>query len=277
MDISPANDRLSLPKLQYNRGNVLIKLGHEMHDWLVVHDHILSTASPVLDTVFSKKWEKTIGLDRVKHPRNGRNVTVKILALKYAEGAYFLEGKEVLEDLDHAGRLFQDTAWSTDWPKSQVGPEGTGPGSVAKITKRAFRVLITAMYGMQLTPEQVAGCEYQSWGRLEDLDTSAWINETLFPQVVTVCAIAEYLQCLETVGPAMLAILQSAPRYWQVVAYESLQHMWFAMKLRDRELFYDAYRHAVVQAYYRVDNVNWQMISTVTGSTGDHHQAYYTR
>lgn len=92
------------------------------------------------------------------------------------------------------------------------------------------------------------------------------------PQIVTVCAIAEYLDCLDTVGPAIMAILHSAPRYWQAVAYAPIQHLILAMKLKDREVFYDAYQHAAAHAYHRIDGVTWPLIEAGTNMVGTYHQ-----
>jgi len=273
MDPSDESDRSSLPQLQCNRGNVLIKLGHEKHDWLVVHDKVLSKASPYFTACFRKAWRKTIGINKIKHPKTGRRVRVRTLALKYVEKAFFLEGKEVVEDLHFEAQVFQDTWRSKSWPGSLVGRSCR----ISEMTKRAFRILFATIHGFQLTAEQVAGCEIAYDGRLEDYGNSPWINETLFPQVVTVCAIAEYLHCLDTVGPAMMAILQYTPRYWQAVAYQPVRHMKFAVKLRNREVFWDAYKHAIAQAYIGSGDVDWQDISDITGAPPISIQYYYSQ
>jgi hypothetical protein len=271
MATSTESDRYSLPLLQFNHGNVLIKLGHEESDWLVVHDQLLSKASPCFKACLRKAWKKTIGIDKVKHPRTRKDVKVKILALKCVEGAFFLEGKEFIEDLDYESQVFQDTFWSNSWPHSMIGKNYR----VSEMTKRAFRILFATIYGEQLTAEQVAGCENISHGRMEGYEGSWWINVVLFPQIVTVCATAEYVGCLDTIGPVMMVVLHSTPRYWQAVAYRSLQHMKFAIKLRNREVFYDAYKHALAQAYYGGDDVDWQAISDITGASLVSLQRYY--
>jgi hypothetical protein len=45
---------------------------------------------------------------------------------------------------------------------------------------------------------------------------------------------AEYSGCLTTVGPALMAILHSAPLFWQAVTYEHILYLMVAMKLGDR-------------------------------------------
>jgi hypothetical protein len=73
----------------------------------------------------------------------------------------------------------------------------------------------------------------------------------------------------------MIAILHSAPRFWQAVAYKPLQHLTLAMKMRDRELYYDAFQHAAAHAYYQLDGVTWQAISAITGVHGNTQQIIY--
>jgi hypothetical protein len=264
------SDRYALPPLQYTRGDVLIKLGHSQSDWLVVHSSKLSEASPMLQAALSVQWAKTIGTDKIKHPRTGEDVAVKIMALKLVEGTYFLEGKEVVGGPPDEAEIFQNTEWCRDWP--QMGREVLGDRSVLDMTKRAFRVLIATMHGVQLTAEQVAGRPDNSEDKKEDSRASLWLNEILFPQIVTVCAIAEYLGCLPTAGPAMMAILHSAPRFWQAVAYRSTLYLMVAMKLRDRELYYDAYRHAAAQACHNIDGITWPMVQSITRTRRTTHK-----
>ena len=185
MATSTESDRYALPSLQYTRGDVLIKLGHEASDWLVVHSASLSEASPKLKAALSARWEATIGIDRSQHPRTGQSVNVKILALKFVEGTYFLEGKEVVEDRRWEAEVFQDSQWCSGWPF-----RGRGGQLVLTVTKRAFKVLFATIHGVDLTAEQVAGCSDDSEGRLENINASSWINWILLPQIVTVCAIA---------------------------------------------------------------------------------------
>jgi hypothetical protein len=270
MATSDESDRYALPPLQYTRGDVLIKLGHQQSDWLVAHSSKLSEASPMLRAALSVRWAKTIGTDKITHPRTGEDVAVKIMALKFVEGTYFLEGKEVVEGLQDEDEIFQNTEWCSGWP--QMGRDVLGDRSVLDMTKRAFKFLIATTHGVQLTAEQVAGQPDTSEDRKEDSGASLWLNEILFPQVVTVCAIAEYLGCLTTVGPAMMAVLHSAPRFWQAVAYRSTPYLMLAMKLRDRELYYDAYRHAAAQAYHNINGITWPMVQAITSTRRTTHK-----
>ncbi|GAB7333680.1 hypothetical protein MBLNU13_g05229t2 [Cladosporium sp. NU13] len=215
------------------------------------------------------RWAQTIGTDKIQHPRTREEVRVKTMALQYVEGAYFLEGKEVLLDQRLDAEVFQDTQWceGKGWP--QMGRDILGYRSVLDMTRKAFKVLVATMQGINLTAEQVGGPPDMDApeSRLEDFGTSRWVNEIPFPQVVTVCAIAEFLDCLTTIGPAMMAILQSAPRYWQAVAYKPLQHMILAVKFKKRPVYHNAYQHVLAQAYHDDSNgFTWQTISTITGS-----------
>lgn len=270
MAVPTQSDRYALPALQYAHGDVLIKLGRSQHDWLLVDSSSLSAASSKLRAVLSSRWADTIGIDKITHPRTGESMEVKTLALKFVEGVYFLEGREVVEDRGLEAEVFQDSQWCERWP--QMGVDLLGGRSVLDLTKRAFRVLVATMHSVDLTGEQVAGLPSTADSRAEEFGASRWLNEILFPQIVTVCAIAEYLDCLATVGPAMMAVLHSAPRYWQAVAYAPIQHLMLAMKLKDREVFYDAYQHAAAQAYHRINAVTWPIIEAVTDMIGTYHQ-----
>jgi hypothetical protein len=108
MATSHESDGYALPPLQYTRGDVLIKLGHSQNDWLVVHSSKLSEASPMLRAALSVRWAKTIGTDKIEHPRTEKEVRVKIMALKFVKGTYFLEG-EVVEDIGREAVVFQDS------------------------------------------------------------------------------------------------------------------------------------------------------------------------
>lgn len=171
---SVESDRYALPPLQYDHGDVLIKLGYEQSDWLVVHSKDLSESSPMLRAALSSRWAKIIGIDKIEHPRTGEEVRVKTTAVKYVDGAYFLEGKEVLPDLRLDAEVFQDFQWceGKGWP--QRGRDILGYRSVLDMTKRAFVVLIATMHGIHLTAEQVAGRPDRdtSESRLEDFGAS---------------------------------------------------------------------------------------------------------
>lgn len=103
---------------------------------------------------------------------------VKTLALKYVEGTYFLEGREVVEDRDGEAEVFQDSQWCEGWPPMRL--DLRDGRSILDMTKRAFRVLVASMHGVDLTGEQIAGFSIASDSRTEDYGASQWINEILF-------------------------------------------------------------------------------------------------
>jgi hypothetical protein len=58
----------------------------------------------------------------------------------------------------------------------------------------------------------------------------------LFRNVVTIGANAEYLVCLDSIGPKLMAALRSSPVFWEAVAYHPLKHLMFARKVKDKEV-----------------------------------------
>lgn len=52
----------------------------------------------------------------------------------------------------------------------------------------------------------------------------------------------------------------------------SIQHLMLVMKLKDREVFYDAYQHAAAHAYHRIGGVTWPLIEAVTDMINTYHQ-----
>jgi hypothetical protein len=118
------------------------------------------------------------------------------------------------------------------------------------VATRSFRIFIALLYNAKLTLDQISG---RANGGVSYDYASVGINGTVFRLLVNVCAIAEYMGCLALIGPRVIAILQSCPRYWEAVADEPTQHMMLAVKLENADIYYDALRHMSVQAWLKAD------------------------
>jgi hypothetical protein len=145
-----------------------------------------------------------------------------------AEGTYFLEGRSPPEISSFEGNLLQDTDMVEGWPKSDLAEQQESGYIAASITKRAFRIIVCMVHGMTFSCEQIAGHRLsEDIGRKEDYDGTYRYDKFLFRDVVTIGANAEYLVCLDSIGPKLMAALQSSPVFWEAVAYHPLKHLMF--------------------------------------------------
>jgi hypothetical protein len=278
-----------LPRFQLTRGTVLVKLGtNKENDWMVADEDTLSRASPIFRAVFSKRWSDTTGAEIDLHPRTGKRSLFKSISMNPAEGTYFLEGRIPPEIFSFEGNLLQDTDMVEGWPKSDLAEQQESCYTAAGVTKRAFRIIVCMMYGMTFSCEQIAGHRLsEDIGRKEDYDGTYRYDKFLFRNVVTICANVEYLVCLDSIGPKLMAALRSSPVFWEAVARHPLKHLMFASKVKDKEVYFDALRHCIAQAYYGVDGrriaesyynmdgVTLQSVADVTGTSVEALENYY--
>jgi hypothetical protein len=205
-----------------------------------------------------------------------------------AEGTYFLEGRSPPEIFSFEGNLLQDTDMVEGWPKSDLAEQQESGYIAASITKRAFRIIVCMVHGMTFSCEQIAGHRLsEDIGRKEDYDGTYRYDKFLFRDVVTIGANAEYLVCLDSIGPKLMAALRSSPVFWEAVAYHPLKHLMFACKVKDKEVYSDALRHSIAQAYYGVDGrriaesyynmdgVTLQAVADITGMSVEALENYY--
>lgn len=78
--------------MQFNDGDLIIKLGLNPEEWLVVHSAILREASPYFQASFSEQWEQGDSKpEMVFNPTIGKDVPMRCRALRFVEGTYLLE------------------------------------------------------------------------------------------------------------------------------------------------------------------------------------------
>lgn len=81
------------PSLRFEDGDLVIKLGHDSKDWLIIHSAVFAAVSPVFAASSSARWEEHAKIDKIIHPGTKKEVAVRTLALAYVDGTYVLEGK----------------------------------------------------------------------------------------------------------------------------------------------------------------------------------------
>ena len=81
----------TIPRLCFEHGDLVIKLDHEPSQWLIIHSKVFAAVSPVFRASTSEAWKETVQLDIIKHPRTGKDVEVRTLALKRVDDTYILE------------------------------------------------------------------------------------------------------------------------------------------------------------------------------------------
>lgn len=88
-----ATHKHNLPRLQFEDGDLVIKLGHSPSDWLIIHSKVFAAVSPVFNDNYGIANEDWADLIKIKHPRTGNEVAVRVLALQIIDDTYVLEGK----------------------------------------------------------------------------------------------------------------------------------------------------------------------------------------
>lgn len=264
---------INLPQMQFEDADVIIKLGPTPEEWLFLHSSVLRASSTYFNRSLSQEWDHTMsGSTKILHPNTGQQVSMWCRALQYIDGTYLLEGKvckarllegkkltdplqDVTTDTHENVTLFSEsTLAQPKWPKFFSSE------NLKERSKRALHILFALLYGARLECHQVCVFSKPEWNIIDTDD----INHDIFFTLVATCAYAEYWDCLDIIGPAALAVMQSVPSYWEAVAEHPTRHLGFAIKVQSTELYYDALRHVAVKSY---ENDNWQVLSDLTGTT----------
>lgn len=263
--------------MQFEDVDVVIKLDHNPDEWLFVHSSVLRANSPYFHASLSENWEHTTsGFTKKLHPTTGQEVSVRCRALQVVDGTYLLEGKDLTPGPPEPATLFSESSLALPgWSKRHHSDDNK------ERTKRALQVFFALLYGAKLDCQQVRGHPIYRW---TGINTNA-INYEVFYTLVATCAYAEYWGCVELVRNAELAVPQSAPSYWEVVSDYPLEHLAFAVKIENAELYYDALRHSIIEAYHDEEwhvsssmaNINneWQSISGLTGMSEEKLRRFY--
>lgn len=240
LDTADAYQRLhNLPRLQFEDGDLVVQLGVEPRDWLVIHSKLFAAVSPVFGESWAIDWQEWASNPIVKHPRTGKGVAVRVLALTIIDDAFVLEGKTVnLHAAEGAARpvpFHISSIAAEGWTVPAAGPKTpfTATYDVAECA-RALRMFFSLAYGADLSMSKMTADIY-SHRILAD-----------------VCAYAEFWECTAIVKPGLTAALMAqdnAHKLWDAVAAAPKEYAILATKLGIPSIYYDAIRHLVGQAY----------------------------
>jgi hypothetical protein len=86
-----------LPRLQFGDGDLVIKLGHHVSGWLIIHSKVFAAVSS-RSSLFPVVWDMDPeeAADTITHPNTGKRVAVRVLALKAVGDGFMLDGKNVV-------------------------------------------------------------------------------------------------------------------------------------------------------------------------------------
>ncbi|KAM0690047.1 hypothetical protein Q7P36_008814 [Cladosporium allicinum] len=255
----------NLPDLRFETGDLIIKLSNDREDWLLVHSEVVAANSPMLAASLSSAWAECARLDKIKHPATGEERLVRSLALKQLEGTFFLEGKNVdIGSEEDAVRFQHSDRTTSGWPDLERSQQSQPVGNAMEDTIRAPRILFALFYGAQLNTSQIVGASEVSPAGIYHI-------EEVVDLVSTVCAYAEYFECRDHIKTSIVRAMQSAPGYWIAVADDPKRHIVLAIRLQLHEVYWDALRHMVAQAWY-IDSgtvVDWADVADTMDKTED--------
>ena len=166
------------------------------------------------------------------------------------------------DDEDESAELF---------PASSLAPSGWHnielySHDTLHLTRRALVILVSLLYGAQLDcrsiSELIDGCRMRT----------IYMDHIFLSTALTVCAIAEFWGCSDTITPRILSILKSSMVYWQTVAESPTKHIAIATKLEDAEIYQDALRHMIAKANSTDD---WEEVADIMGWTPTELRDFY--
>lgn len=110
-----------------------------------------------------------------------------------------------------------------------------------------MQMLIALMYGATMTFRMVTA-------RLQREDEKPSLAphdvNAGYQDILTISAYAEYYDCLDTLAPMLVDILLATTSLWAAISQSPVDWLRLALKFRSSDIFYDAYRHMVAQAYW---------------------------
>lgn len=82
-----------MPALQFETGDLMIKLSRDPEDFLLIHSELFASYSPVFRTSCSPAWAQSSPPDIIQHPITRQKVPIRVLALKKVDDTLVLEGR----------------------------------------------------------------------------------------------------------------------------------------------------------------------------------------
>jgi hypothetical protein len=166
---------------------------------------------------------------------------------------------------------FQHSDWTTSgWPDLERSQQSQPMGTPLRDTIQALRILFAVFYGAQLNTNQIVGAKEVSPAGIYHMDE-------VVDLVSTVCAHAKYFECGEHIKTGIVRAIQSSPGYWIAVADDPKRHITLAIRLQLHEVYWDALRHLVAQAWDVPSGtvVDWSDVADAMGKTEDEVSGFF--
>ncbi|KAH9844743.1 hypothetical protein Tdes44962_MAKER07088 [Teratosphaeria destructans] len=288
--MAPSFTLAPLPKLQVEGGDVVIRMGKNPEEWLLIHSYVIREAVPVLAPLLKPEWNEP---DIVTHPRTGKEVEVLTIALSYSgdkevtlpnketgadeitvlpgDHTYLLDGKlgniPIQEGLDVTHFAASELA-ADDWGRVGLHTSryriNTPPYSFAEDAGHALKIMFLILAGHPISIETFNAFEEA------DRNVQRVHLDELTDEIVLIAAYAEYCGCIEGVAQPLINVILAHPGVWQAVSNWPTKYLHLAIKLRNRKLYTDALRHIIADYKPRHD-----LAAEVLGLTEDEYDAKY--
>ncbi|KAK3715705.1 hypothetical protein LTR37_006930 [Vermiconidia calcicola] len=230
-----SNLSLYLPpqNLQFEGGNVIIKLSDRVEDQLLLHESVLSAASERFRLRFSN--HAFAGPREATSPRTGKSVKVYEYQLTSTDDTFCLTDEGEAESKDqpddtHFWHAFQGSALVEGFLRRNYGPE-IGLSGYTYQDLRAqvvfeHKLLFATLYD-------------------QPFDTDFPHSSNAVYTLTEIAALAHYYLLLPSVAGRLASRFEAVPGIWEDVARNSTFYLALSTKLRSANIFEDALRHYV--------------------------------
>lgn len=225
------------PALRFADGDLIIKLGPDRDDWLLLHQRALADNKGLLGCMLRWSQEKA---QLLTNPTNGAQVSVITLSLRHADGTIVLGDLPSYRPQERsdmfAPRNFHKSELSSDWPSFRFYSTSDALGYAAL----AHKVFFAMIYDLPISIQTISP-------RL-DLQSRAPESEIYYlrdamDMISLVGAYAEYYGCLPLIATRLRNMIGQVPGIWALVAEEAADSLCLAVKLKHSTLYLDALRH----------------------------------
>lgn len=246
-------DGVTLPALQFDTGDVLIKTHTSSPRWLLLHKSVLDANVPVLAAML--RWPGENKAPVTTHIKSGRDIVVQELSLTYVDRTY------VISDIinpdppgpAHCTRYdlvdFHESELSTGWPSCRITTSDCEEDAI-----KAHVAMFALIYGY---PISLPAIKYNL-----EMSTTELRANRLTEAIEMVCLVGAYAElngCLPSIAAELFRMLTEHPSFWRWVAEHPVDSLRIAIKLRNQELYFDALRHLLS----RVERKNYSELTQV--------------
>lgn len=208
------------------------------------------------------RWPLHERPDTIKHPVTGQGIDVHVISLQLVEDTLVLSDVKSPDFPDEVDAVdFYASKLANGWPecaKLYWSPE--------EVSIHAHHILFTLMYGYPISLKAIHEGTLQMTAidvKHEDIDYAAAF-------VSLVGSYAELYSCLQYVGEPLLKLLTDHPAFWQCVAARPADALRLATKFKNKDVYFDAFRHLVAAAVVK----GWNEMTDVFEMTEDECRAW---